>query len=64
LRLFDDYLIPGPAAGLFVYFIPKSICMEQLGDCSLSPAQITACESRLLPAAEATDQPETPSCLS
>ena len=62
--LFDDYLISGPAAGWLVCFIPKSIRMEQLGDGSLSPAQITACESRLLPAAEATDQLEPPSCLS
>jgi len=57
-------LISGPAAGWLVGFIPKSIRMEQLGDGSLSPAQITACESRLLPAAEATDQLEPPSCLS
>jgi len=57
-------LISGPAAGWLVCFIPKSIRMEQLGDGSLSPAQITACESRLLPAAEATDQLEPPSCLS
>jgi len=51
-------LVSGPAAGLFVCFIPESLRMEQLGDGSLSPAQITACESRLLPAAEATYQLE------
>jgi len=44
---------------LVVCFIPKSLRMEQLGDGCLSPAKITACESCLLPAVEATYQSTT-----